>query len=216
MEEIQPGTYQKGNKIFTKNAAPGETVYGEQLVEEDDIEYREWNPHRSKAGAAVKKDIELGIETDSEVLYLGAASGTTVSHFSDILENGFVFGVEYSDTTARQLVDVAEKRENIAPVLADARRTQEYEDLVDRVDVVFQDISQQDQAEIFMKNSKSFLKEDGIGLIAIKARSISSSRNVDEIFSETKGKLMEEFEIVEETRLEPYEKEHLFLKLKKK
>jgi len=98
-----------------------------------------------------------------------------------------VFGVEYSDTTARDLVKVAEQRENIVPLLDNARQPENYDDLVPSVDVVFQDISQSDQAEIFIKNCEKFLKEDGIGLFSVKARSISTSRDKDKIFDEVKG-----------------------------
>ncbi len=215
MEEIQPGIYRENNQIFTK-AAVKESVYGEGLTERDDETFRYWKPSRSKVGAAVMKDVDLGVEKDSHVLYLGAASGTTVSHVSDILEDGFVFAVEYSDTVIRDLVKLAEKRENIAPILANARNPEEYDDLVPEADVVFQDISQQDQAEIFLKNCEEYLKEDGIGLLSVKARSISTAKDKDEIFEEVKEKLKDEFEIVEETELEPHEKEHLFLKLKRK
>lgn len=214
MKEIQPGIYRKNGKLYTRTSSD-ESVYGEQQIEFEGETYREWVPGRSKAGAAVMKGVELGLEKDSEVLYLGAASGTTVSHFSDILEDGFVVAVEYSDTVIRQLVELAEKRENIAPVLGNARKPEEYEEMVRDVDVVFQDISQRDQAEIFLKNCRKFLKDGGIGLLAVKARSISSSKDKKEIFEEIKSKVEKDFEIVDETELEPYEKEHLFLKLEK-
>lgn len=214
MKEIQTNIHSNGAKIFTPNAVPGEKVYGEELIEFEGKELREWNPHRSKAGAAVKKGINLEIEEDSLVLYLGAASGTTVSHFSDILTDGFVIGIEYSDTVARKLVELAEKRENIAPILGDARKPEEYEEYLDEADIVFQDISQSDQAEIFLKNCQKFLKEDGVGLLSVKAQSISSSRPADEVFDEVKDKLEEEMEVVEEADLDPYETDHLFLKLK--
>ncbi len=216
MEEVQPGVYQKNDRIYTVNAVPGEDVYGEKLFSRDGVEYRTWNPNRSKAAAAVLNGVDLEIEKDDEVLYLGAASGTTVSHFSDIVDSGFIYAVEYSDTVARDLVALAEKRENIAPILADARKPEEYSDYIDEIDVVFQDISQQDQAEIFTKNAERFLKDSGTGLIAVKARSISSSRDLEDIFGEVKQKLEEKFEIVDKVELEPYEREHLFLKLKKK
>ncbi len=215
MEEIQTGIYSKGEKIFTE-AASDEPVYGEKFIEEEGTPFREWNPNRSKAGAAVKKGIKLELEQDMEVLYLGAASGTTVSHFSDILKEGFIFAVEYSDTVIRELVHVAEERENIAPILANARNPDEYEDLVDKVDLLFQDISQKDQAEIFIKNAEKYLKEEGVALIAVKAQSISSSRPPEEIFEEVKDKLGKKFEIKEETLLDPYETDHLFLKMKLK
>ncbi len=216
MEQLQPGIFQEGEKIYTLNATPGYSHYGENLVERGGKEYREWNPHRSKAAAALMKDIDLGLEKDSEVLYLGAASGTTVSHFSDVISRGFVVAVEYSETVIRGLVSLAENRENIAPVLGDARKPSEYSDFLDEADVVFQDISQSDQAEIFLRNTDRYLKEGGTGLFAVKARSISSSRNRGEIFSEVKDKLRQDFKILQETELEPYEKEHLFLKLEKK
>ncbi|MFB6241412.1 MAG: fibrillarin-like rRNA/tRNA 2'-O-methyltransferase [Candidatus Nanosalina sp.] len=213
MEEIQPGIFRQGDLIYTR-AASGEPVYGENFIEDSGTRFRRWEASRSKAGAAVQNSVELGLEQDDLVLYLGAASGTTVSHFSDILAEGFVFAVEYSDTVIRDLVKVAENRENIAPILANARNPEEYEDLIEPVDVVFQDISQKDQAEIFLKNADRYLKDDGLGLIAIKAQSISSSRDPEEIFEEVKDKLEEKFDFLEETRLEPYETDHLFLKMR--
>ena len=213
MEEIQPGIYERNGEIYTK-AASNEKVYGEKFIEENGEKYRGWNPNRSKAGAAVKKGLELGLEKDSEVLYLGAASGTTVSHFSDVVTEGFVFGVEYSDTVIRDLVHVAESRENIAPILGNARNPEEYGDLVEEVDIVFQDISQKDQPEIFIRNAEKYLKDDGVALLAVKAQSISSSTDPQKIFKEVKEKLAEKFEVTEETLLEPYEVDHLFLKMK--
>lgn len=215
MEEIQPGIYTKGSKLYTK-ASSSEKVYGEKFIEEDGTEYREWNPNRSKVGAAVKKDVDLEMEQGDDVLYLGAASGTTVSHFSDILDEGFVFAVEYSDTVIRGLVEVAESRKNIAPILANARNPEEYEELVEKVDVVFQDISQSDQAEIFAKNAEKYLKKDGVALIAVKAQSISSSRPAGEVFDEVKQKLSNKFKLIAEAPLEPHETDHLFLKMRLK
>lgn len=216
MEEIQPGIYSASDNLYTRNADPGQNVYGESLRNFEGDEYRAWHANRSKVAAAVKNGLDLDISVSDDVLYLGAASGTTVSHFSDILSEGFVFGVEYSETVARDLVKLADRRENIAPIVGDARKPQPYEDLVPKVDVVFQDISQRDQPEIFIKNAEKFLKQNGTALIAIKAQSISSSREPEEVFEEAREKLEEVFEVLEETRLEPYEKDHLFLKMKMK
>lgn len=215
MKEIQPGIFREDDNLYTVNATPGEKVYGEGLYEMEGREYRVWHGNRSKAAAAILNGINLEIDKNDEVLYLGAASGTTVSHFSDILINGFIYGVEYSDTVIRDLVTLAEKRENIAPILGDARKPEEYSDLIEgKVDVIFQDISQSDQPEIFLKNADKYLKEGGIGLFAVKAHSISTSRDEEEIFEEVKDKIREKFDIVDQTKLEPYEKNHLFLKMK--
>lgn len=213
MEEIQPGIYEHNGKLYTRNVDPGEKVYGEGLRDFDGTEFRRWDANRSKAGAAVKNSIDLAITRNDEVLYLGAASGTTVSHFSDILEEGFIVGVEYSDTVIRGLVELSERRKNIAPVLGDARKPEEYDEYVDEADVVFQDISQRDQAQIFLKNCQKFLKDGGVGLLAVKARSISSSRDKEDIYDEVRDQVAEEFDIVDETELAPYETEHLFIKI---
>ncbi|MFB6209096.1 MAG: fibrillarin-like rRNA/tRNA 2'-O-methyltransferase, partial [Candidatus Nanohaloarchaea archaeon] len=178
---------------------------------------REWNPNRSKAAAAIEKGVDLEMEKSFEVLYLGAASGTTVSHFSDILISGFIYAVEYSETVIRQLVELAEQRENIAPLLANARNPEEYSDLVGKVDIVFQDISQSDQAEIFLKNCEEYLKKGGKGLLSVKAQSISTSRDPEEVFAEVGKKLLDsDFRILKENKLDPHETDHLFMKLERK
>ena len=215
MKEIQPGIFRSNGKLYTL-AASDQQVYGENFTEENGEKYRRWDPGRSKIGAAVEKGMELGLKHDSDILYLGAASGTTVSHISDIVTEGFVFAVEYSDTVIRDLVHVAESRENIAPILGNARNPEDYEELVTEVEVLFQDISQKDQAEIFLRNAEKYLKEDGVALIAVKAQSISSSRPPENIFDEVREKLSEKFKIVEDTLLDPYETDHLFLKMKLK
>ncbi|KNB45940.1 rRNA -o-methyltransferase fibrillarin [Blastocystis sp. subtype 4] len=82
----------KEDMLCTLNFAPGCTVYGEKKISIDKpgsagekIEYRQWNPFRSKLGAAILGGIgNIWMGPGSKVLYLGAASGTTVSHASCI------------------------------------------------------------------------------------------------------------------------------------
>lgn len=53
---------------------------------ETKIEYRAWNPFRSKLAAAILGGVDqIHIKPGAKVMYLGAASGTTVSHVSDIV-----------------------------------------------------------------------------------------------------------------------------------
>jgi fibrillarin-like pre-rRNA processing protein len=217
LKEIQPGIHKENDNLYTLNAVNGEKVYGEGLYQREGKEYRAWHGKRSKAAAAILNNIDLSIQHTDEVLYLGAASGTTVSHFSDILTKGFIYGIEYSNTVIRDLINLAEKRDNIAPILGDARNPEEYSDLVDgKVDIVFQDISQSDQPEIFIKNAEKYLKENGTGLFAVKAHSISTSKNEEKIFKDVKQKIRQKFEILNQTKLKPYEKNHLFLKMRYK
>merc|ERR1719394_1150058 len=98
----------------------------------------------------------------SKVLYLGAASGTTVSHVADLVgKEGTVYAVEFAPRPARQLVRMARQRGNVVPILADARLPNIYRLMVPMVDVVFSDVAQPDQTEIVMKNANHFLKSGG-------------------------------------------------------
>jgi rRNA 2'-O-methyltransferase fibrillarin len=109
--------------LVTRNLTPGKAVYGEKLISvttgDEPIEYREWNPYRSKIGACVNCGFDkFGIKPGATVLYLGAASGTTVSHVSDIVgQNGRVFGVEFSPRVGREFVNLAKLRTNIVPII---------------------------------------------------------------------------------------------------
>lgn len=216
MKELFTGVYEKDDRIYTNNAVPGKRVYDERLTHENG-EYREWSFNRSKAAAAMKKGLQnFPLEEGSEILYLGASTGTTPSHFSDIAWDGIIYGVEYSPKIIRNLVGLSKQRKNIAPILGDARKPQEYAKLCSKVDVVYQDVAQKDQIRILKKNADMFLKEGGHAMIAIKAQSISSSKPVDEIFDESKEQLKEDFEILDGCKLAPFHTDHLFLTLKLK
>ncbi|KAA6326245.1 MAG: putative rRNA 2'-O-methyltransferase fibrillarin, partial [Streblomastix strix] len=111
-------------------------------------EYRIWNPYRSKLGAAVIGGVgKIHIEPGTKLLYLGAASGTTVSHCSDIVgPTGIVYAVEFSQRSGRDLLSLAQKRTNIVPIIEDARHPHKYRMLVGMVDCIFADVAQPDQA----------------------------------------------------------------------
>jgi fibrillarin-like pre-rRNA processing protein len=215
-KKLQGVLYQKG-KIYTKNLVPGKKVYDESLVKISGVEYRTWSPEKSKLGAAIIKGVsQIGIRPGSTVLYLGASTGTTISHVSDIIgKEGFVFGVEFAPRVARELVFLAEERPNIAPILGDANKPMEYSDRCFLVDVVFQDIAQKNQVEIFMKNVDLFLKKGGFGLLAIKARSIDVSKKPKAVFKEVRTLLDKRITIVDYKELAPYEKDHCFFVVKK-
>ncbi len=208
--------YLKDGNIATKNLNPGISVYGEELIKED-CEYRLWNPRRSKLAAALLNGLEtLDIQDNSKVLYLGASTGTTVSHISDILINGRVYAVEFSPTTAKKLVQLSTQRPNIAPILGDATKPKKYLNLVEKVDLVYCDVAQPTQTELFMKNMNFFTDDDGLGLLMIKARSIDVVQKPKKIFKQEEKKLKEKgFKINEKIKLEPYEKDHIALFVEK-
>lgn len=200
--------------MCTLNMDPGQSVYGEKRIKvnkEDDKEYRVWNPFRSKLGAAVLAGVDnLYIKPGVKLLYLGAASGTTVSHCSDLVgENGVVYAVEFSKRSGRDLINVAKRRTNIVPIIDDARHPLKYRMLVDMVDVLFADVAQPDQARICCLNAKHFLKNGGHLVMSIKANCIDSTVPAAAVFASEVEKLQADgFTPEEQVTLEPYERDH--------
>jgi len=202
--------------------APGKSVYGERRLSAehpknkstDKVEFRIWNAYRSKLGAGVVNGLgSISMKPGSKVLYLGAASGTTVSHVSDIVgPEGNVFAVEFAPRCARQLVRMAQERTNVVPILADARKVQHYRLMVPMVDVIFSDVAQPDQTEIVMKNAKHFLKKGGEVLIAIKAACVDSMADPETVFENEKQKLVKAgWSMKEQVTLEPYQRHHAMI-----
>lgn len=208
----------KEDALVTMNLVPGEKVYGEKAIEVDapepgapKIEYRAWNPFRSKLAAGVLGGIDkIWMSPGSKVLYLGAASGTTVSHVSDIVgPEGLVYAVEFSHRSGRDLINVAKKRTNIIPIIEDARHPHKYRMLVGMVDTIFADVAQPDQARIVAINAHHFLKTEGHFVISIKASCIDSTASPEAVFAgEVKKLVSEKLKPQEQLTLEPYERDH--------
>ncbi len=210
----------RGNSLILYTKCPYEprSEYGERLVKDGKDFYREWNPTRSKLSAALHKGMsQIAIQPDKRVLYLGAASGTTVSHVSDIVgDGGKVFALEFSGRVAVPLFFLAKRRRNILPLLADARNLDSYAMMVGRCDIVYQDIAQKDQLDIFYKNLKLFLRPNGFGIICLKARSIDVSKKPKAVFDFAEKELDKRFNIVDKRELAPFEKDHKMFLVKKK
>ena len=173
-------------RLYTLNLTLGKRVYGEQLVKQNNIEYREWDVYSSKLAAAIlNKCSNIFLRKDDVVLYLGSASGTTVSHVSDIVgKDGFVFAVDVAPIVMKDLIFNCYTRKNIVPILTNANNVKELREKISMVDVIYQDIAQKNQVDIFLKNINSFLKKDGYAIIAIKARSIDVTKKPRQIFKE--------------------------------
>lgn len=149
------------------------------------------------------------------MLYLGAASGTTVSHLSDIIaEGGRAYCVEISSRPFRDFLLLCKRRPNLVPILADASQPEVYRPLVEKVDLVYQDIAQPEQADILLKNVGMFLKQAGHALIALKARSIDVTKDPREVFQEEMEKLEQKLEVLDAKILDPYEKDHAMVLLR--
>merc|ERR1712113_1166207 len=169
--------------------------YGEKRIAVEDeagkLEYRVWNPFRSKLAAAVLGGVDkIHMPPGTKVLYLGAASGTSVSHVSDIVgPEGMVYAVEFSHRSGRDLINMAKKRMG--------------------VDTIFADVAQPDQARIVAINASYFLKTGGHFVISIKANCIDSTAEAEAVFAgEVKKMQAEKMKPQEQVTLEPYERDH--------
>ncbi len=201
-------------KLATENLVPGNQVYKEKLVLKKGIEYRVWDPFRSKLAASIMKDLEeFPFQEKSSVLYLGVSTGTTISHISDIVgPKGIIFGVEHSSRVARDFLDrVASHRKNIIPIIQDARQPQDYSSVYNKMDIVYSDIAQPDQTEIAISNCKLYLKNNGYLFLVIKTRSIDVTQPPKKIIDGELKKLKANFDILQQIDLYPYDKDHAMI-----
>lgn len=199
-------------RICTENLSKGVDVYGERLIKVKGVEYRVWDPFRSKLAVAIIKGLKyLPIKYGIKVLYLGASTGTTASHVSDIVgSGGLVFCVESASRVARELIArVATYRSNIIPIIEDARKPNAYFSVTGKVDVVYCDIAQPDQTEIAMTNCKMYLKKGGYLILVIKTRSIDVTKEPKYVVDNEVARLRTNgFDVEEVINLQPFDKDH--------
>jgi fibrillarin-like pre-rRNA processing protein len=203
-------------RLATRNFSPGKNVYGERLVKYEGVEYRIWDAFRSKLAAAILKGLRtVPIRPNHSVLYLGAASGTTASHISDIVgKKGHVYCVEFASRSIRDLVEnVCPYRPNTSPILEDARFPQKYSIFIrGKVDDVYCDIAQPEQAKVLVDNANRFLKNSGWVMLAVKAQSIDVTKEPSEVYrAEVKVMKTHGFIIEQLVQLEPYDKAHAMI-----
>ncbi|WP_193310299.1 fibrillarin-like rRNA/tRNA 2'-O-methyltransferase [Halorubrum halophilum] len=187
----------------TRLATRGPPVYGEPTADG----WRAWDPERSKLGGMLELGFDTGLTGGETVLYLGAASGTTVSHVADFA--GPTYAVEFAPRPARDLVDAAEPRDRLFPLLKDARTPARYAHVVESdVDAVVQDVATRGQAEVAVRNAR-FLADDGRLLLAIKARSEDVTAAPESVFESALDRLRGTYEILETQRLDRFHEDHL-------
>jgi fibrillarin-like pre-rRNA processing protein len=194
-----------GNNLATENLVPGQSVYGERLVDN----LRMWDPRRSKLCAALLKGMRVPLTEDQLILYLGVASGTTSSHVSDIVRKGTLFGVDFAPRSMRDFYFLCKKRSNMMPILGNANLPEEYA-FVPKVDFIYQDVAQPNQAEILIKNSQFFLKSKGYALFMVKSRSIDVTQRPSDVYRGVTKKLLDAgFELLAQKDIGPFERDHL-------
>lgn len=205
-------------KLYTKNLDVGKRISGEKLITYKGIEYREWDPFRSKLAALILANpITSFLSENLKCLYLGASSGTTISHLSDIIISGIIYGVEFAERSMRQLIQNISNRTNIIPILGDARFPDKYAKYVfTYVDLIYQDVAQPRQAEIALENCNYYLKDEGILILLIKSQSIDSIQKSELTYAKEK-EIIEKagYKILESIKIYKYAANHIVLIVKK-
>lgn len=214
-KEISPGVFiieVEGQKRLATRSDDVVPVYGERILEG----YRLWDPFRSKLAALLLKarSLQPVLASDARVLYLGAATGTTVSHVGDIARDGLVYAVEFSPRSMRDLVRLCERRKNIVPILADATRPEEYAFLVEPVDLVYQDVAQRNQAEIASRNCARYLKPGGDHILMLKTRSVDFTACPEAVL-QAEMKNLSGLDILQVMDLLPFHQDHWAIQAKK-
>ena len=204
------------HRLATRNLTPGRSVYGEKLIHFKGVEYRVWDAFRSKLAAVILKGVQtVPIKPGNRVLYLGAASGTTPSHVSDIVgDTGHVYCVEFASRSIRDLINnVITYRSNMSPFLEDARSPEKYAMYISgKVDTIYCDVAQPEQAKLAADNADVFLKEQGWLMFAVKAQSIDVTKAPAVVYQQ-EGKVLKNrgFTVEEVVGLEPYDKAHAMI-----
>jgi fibrillarin-like pre-rRNA processing protein len=208
-----PGVFREGRDLFTRNLEPGASVYGERRIEREGVEYRAWDPFRSKLAALLLRGPPPALPARvGTVLYLGAAHGTTASHVSDLWPDASIFVVEKSVTSFVPLLSLARRRTNLFPILADAQLPERYRADVGVVDLLYQDVAQRAQAAIFAENALVALSPRGLGVLMLKIRSVTQRRSAGEVVHAARRELETAgLSVRAEVSLAPFSREHVAL-----
>jgi fibrillarin-like pre-rRNA processing protein len=206
------GVVRSGRDLYTPNLVPGSRVHSEELRADDGVEYRHWDPYRSKLSAFLLRGGSDPWKGARSVLYLGGSHGTTASHLSDLLPEAEIFVVEKSPVSFAPLLALARRRPNLLPILGDAQLPERYLADVGQVDLLYQDIAQRGQAAIFAENATACLAPEGVGLLMLKVRSVTQSRPTRAVVEEARGLLAGAGRTVRTSiDLSPYARDHVAL-----
>ena len=177
MRELQvPNFYEDKGNLFSQSK-DGKSIYGEQVTTRGGKFFRIFSPLRSKLSSSMRLGLKPDLRKGDHMLYLGAGAGTTASHISDSLSAGTIFAVEFAPVPFIKLTSLSTIKDNVYPILSDAQKPEMYGIFMDRVDVIYQDVSQPNQIDIFAKNMNYFDVKRGI--LMLKTFSLRSDFSID-------------------------------------
>jgi len=164
-----------------------------------------WNPYHSKLSAYLMAGGKnWPFKKNSKILYLGSAEGNTIRYLSEICLINNITAVEISAVAMAELLVLAKKKENIIPCLNDAHFPEKYRIQANNPEIIYQDIAQNDQVDIFIRNCNYFKPK--CAFLMLKTQSISGKNKT--IFENTEKELNKIFKNVEIININKWAKGH--------
>ena len=164
-----------------------------------------WNPYHSKLSAYLMAGGKnWPFKKNSKILYLGSAEGNTISYLSEICLTNNITAVEISAVAMAELLVLAKEKENIIPCLNDAHFPEKYRIQANNPEIIYQDIAQNDQVDIFIQNCEYYKPKHAF--LMLKTQSMA--KQYDDIFKKTEKKLNKIFKKVESININKWAKGH--------
>ncbi|KAL6554078.1 hypothetical protein OROMI_019751 [Orobanche minor] len=196
---------QRCTATFRKSSMAVSSSSLQQTKNEDtEVEYRLWNPLRSKLAAAIMCGLSnICVKPGSRVLCLGDVCGNTISHLCDLVGwLGLCSGV------VRCCYKHSEEGSNVVPIFEDYLAYWKYRMVVGMVDVIFADIDFPRKVKYIALTARFYLRAGGHYMIYTRANNIDSTSQ--DPFADH-FQLQREFKPIELVRLEPIERDHVMV-----
>ena len=164
-----------------------------------------WNPYHSKLSAyLIAGGKSWPFKKNSKILYLGSAEGNTISYLSEICKTNSITAVEISAVAMAELLVLVKKKDNIIPCLCDAHFPEKYRVQANNPEIIYQDIAQNDQVDIFIRNCEYYKPKHAF--LMLKTQSMTKKYN--DIFKKTEKRLNKIFKKVESININKWAKGH--------
>ena len=164
-----------------------------------------WNPYHSKLSAyLVAGGKNWPFVKNSKILYLGSAEGNTINYLSEICRSNSITAIEISPVAMAELLVLARKKDNIIPCLCDAHFPEKYRVQANNPEIIYQDIAQNDQVDIFIRNCEYFKPKQAF--LMLKTQSMAK-KDID-VFKTTEKRLNKIFGRVECVNISKWAKGH--------
>tara|TARA_Y100000590_G_scaffold467418_1_gene646277 strand:+ start:13716 stop:14282 length:567 start_codon:yes stop_codon:yes gene_type:complete len=172
------------SRIIWKKLGGRKKIYTK--IETSKHEYRNWNPFRSKLGAALFNGLEIfPFQISSKIFYSDATSDTTLSHISDIIgSNGKISVNTFNEND-------------------------------EKFDIIYLGILDDKNLETEILNYESHLKNSGFLILFLNNFSNTTDSNFENLIHKMINDSKISFQLIQEVNLADFFKDHMMVLLQK-